>query len=482
MVLALGLVVGVVIVGVVVGPTPVGDTGRPAPPSGAEPPTGASGTSGPSEPSVSTEPSVPTADVPPEVPSAATCTEEVPDATAALQAWLDGLPSSDVVARLATGRCYRVEGTLEIVAKARFTLDGRGATLRAFTLGPDDRHGLRTRAHLSVSGSQAVTVIDLVVDGGDLSPGRVEDDEPSVGATEAQHGFRIDGATDPSDPRRGPNQDITLTGVVADRVRGDGVYVRASSDVVVRDARLGSSGGPEPGGLGRHGVAVVSGTDVVVESSVVANAANATLDIEPNLEHDAIAGVTFRDNEVVQGPDGPPGLTFVANGGAAAPIEEVAIVGNRLRGKPLWLVSSPPHPDGYPYSGDWPGAVAPDPGDPSTYTRRGYRIEGNVSDTPTFRSGSPAADRGAAIFVGGVDGLRVVGNVVPVGSDRFPAEPMALVHLRDVLGAVVADNDVPASDGDGSGDAVVDHEGPAPCGSGNRVGSPLVVAAGPVPC
>lgn len=422
------------------------------------------GTSGPA-PSLP----APVTPVPSDVPSTMTCRPDQPDATEALQRWLDALPRAGARAALGPGRCYRVEGTIALHGLRDFELDGRGATLRAFTVGPADPVALRTRAHVSISGSSAAVVRRLSVDGGARGFGEGVPGEPAPAQSEAQHAFRVDGAELAGDRRTGPNRDIRLIEVAANRVRGDFVYVRATDGLDVERARFGRGSPDGIDGAGRHGVAIVSGTDVTVERSSIWNAARATLDIEPNFAHEVIRDVRLVDSIAGRTPTGPAGLTFIANAGRDAEVDGVVITGNRLRGIPLWIVSSPPRPD-TPYAAAAPGDVVPRARD-AGFRRRQYVVRDNESDTPVLRSGSLVPNRGVAMYFAGIDGLVVADNVVPLGDPAFPGVGMALVRVRDASDVRVTGNRVPAADGDGATDLVGEFQGiDGLCVDDNEVG------------
>ena len=103
-------------------------------------------------------------------------------------------------------------------------------------------------------------------------------------------------------------------------------------------------------------------------------------------------------------------LYFLANEGRAAPTEDISVIGNTFVGKAMTIRVDPP-------SG----------------TRSGYRVIGNVSDTPVGFNG------GGALAFSEVVGIEVRDNVQPMQKGRH----ISGLSLRDSRNVVVSGNRFP---------------------------------------
>jgi hypothetical protein len=393
---------------------------------------------------------------PSSIPSAATCSSGQPDATVALQSWLDQVPDLDATARLAAGRCYRTEGRIVIRDRWNFVFDGAGATLQAFTDGTDyvaqhpcDDCSVLSRTRLTITGNITLTVQDLTVEGGNTIPGRYGPD------FEGQHAFRLD-----------RNVGVFLDHVRAHRVRGDDVYVKDSYFVVVEDSIFGRDANTSrPDGNGRQGLAVVNGENITFRGNVVDNVARASIDIEPHPDS-TIRNVVVDNNEF-----GASGLAWFANVGhdEASVLEDIHLTNNQLVGKPLYILSYPPSLD--PQN---PVGTPPTPFLPDTFKRKGYWILNNHSDTPMGNSSDCDAStnpklcadgvgQGREAYIAGVDQVLLWGNTGPAE----PGRNMTLVSFKNVSHTSLVGNRVP----DGTEIARYVVSGPS-CEQNNTVGSP----------
>jgi Right handed beta helix region len=240
------------------------------------------------------------------------------DATADLQALIDGTPDGGVV-RLAARSDYRVEGTLVVEERHGLRIEGNGARIFATTVG--DLH----RGQIRIIGGSDLVVSDLEIHGAHPHAGLAE--RAYVPELEGQYGIRLDGATD----------------VEIDRVRirdvyGDFVYIsrhegdrRWSERVWIHDSNFARNG--------RQGIAVVAGRDVVIERNTFTDTRRATIDLEPNSPSWGADNVHIIDNEI-----GPGRLLFVAAGGRG-PVNRVVVARNVLRGHLLNLWVIPPDGD-----------------------------------------------------------------------------------------------------------------------------------------
>ena len=373
-------------------------------------------------PSQASPASAPVVTPPDSVPRASTCRPGLPDATAALQAWLDSVASIGSTVQLGRA-CYRIEGTVRIEGRTDFVVDGQGATFRAY----DDPSSRGTKPFVLLSGNTNVTVRGLTVDG-DATPGY-------VASQEHQHAFHVDscGLGSGCDT---PNDGVRLVDVAANRVKGDFVFVRDSRNVEVRGARFGTDDdATTDDGNGRQGIAVISGSNIVVHDSEISNAARAVIDLEPNQSSESITDVTIENNTVRHTNPNITGLSFFANLGADARIEHVQVLGNTLIGRRFWILVQQPN------------AVLEGLSDPSQYRRFDYRFVGNTSDTPAG-SGSGTA---FAAHVHGVRQVLLWGNRVTIGVPTASGWPSALVDFNRSYSTWVWANTV-TSDQDGTQD------------------------------
>jgi Right handed beta helix region len=277
------------------------------------------------------------------------------DATAGLQALIDGTPDGGVVHLEANGN-YRVEGTLRLVNRHDLRIEGNGARIFATTVGHLHRR------HISIVGGSRLVVRNLEIQGANPHAGL--DDRAYVEGLVGQYGVALEGATD-----------VQLDRLNVHDVYGDFVYVSRDEDrrwtegVWIHDSTFARSG--------RQGITVVAGRDVVIERNTIVDARRASIDLEPNSPSWGAENIHILDNEI-----GPGRLLFVAAGGLG-PVNRVVIARNTLHGHILnfWVI--PPEAD----------------------RRQQFWVIDNTSDTPATK---PPLQFTRA------DGVVVAGNRQPV--------------------------------------------------------------------
>lgn len=121
---------------------------------------------------------------------------------------------------------------------------------------------------------------------------------------------------------------------------------------------------------GRQGIAITAGEDIRIERNLITQVRRSTFDIEPNSPDWGARRVTIADNDI-----GPGRLNFIAGHGYAAPVEDIVVIGNRLKGKAMNISLKAP----------------------LSKRRSNFSLIGNVSDAAY---GSPSA----AIKIEGFDG------------------------------------------------------------------------------
>lgn len=355
--------------------------------------------------------------VPGDIQSGATCSPTMPEVSAQMQAWLDSLPNG-AIAQLGAKRCYRTELPLMIRAKTGFTLDGNGSKLQAFTDGCDDQSddGIkfndcrytwpfgprynwpRNRTRISLDGNRNVTVRNIYLDGGHLSPGP---DGAYVPEYEAQHAFDL-----------AQNDGVLIEAVHADRVYGDYVYISGGKNITVQNSVFGEDNGTASGN-GRQGLAIVNGASIKIAGNRIMNVRRSSIDIEPYSTGAVIKDVTIQGNTF-----GRARLNWFANGGVDAVVENVYLDKNRLVGKSFSVNIVTPK--------------TPDPGNPADYRRRNFQFLDNTSDT---EDGNPY---GSVVGIMGIDGVVIRGAAVRVQPGRNP--PMGLVEFKSSRNIQVVGN------------------------------------------
>ncbi|MGH9177587.1 MAG: right-handed parallel beta-helix repeat-containing protein [Acidimicrobiales bacterium] len=376
--------------------------GAGAPPAGAEPATGSS------TPSASTSSSSPTTTTPatttPTGTSASTTggtpigtVVTVPltiaancsvDVTSKLTSWIASVPDGSTL-RLLPGGCYRIEGTVLVKDRNGLTIDGNGATLRAFTVGSGTWGQVQTRNHLRFWGGRDLTVRNLVIRG-------VNADHRYHREYAGHHAFALVGVTN-----------ALIENNTVSEVYGDFVMVQSnlyrdwrwSDGVVVRNNNFSYSG--------RQGFSVVGGRNVTFSGNQVNSTGITAVDIEPDglTGYDAhgfptgsgAANVKVVDNRF----SGKFGGIFFSAGGYAGKVDGVEVSRNILDGVPFFA---------------WVTGTAEVP-------RSGFTFTGNVSNTPT---GGPRS----AFELTYVNGAVVTGNTIPNFVRTYAKLPPDKVAMR----------------------------------------------------
>jgi hypothetical protein len=299
------------------------------------------------------------------------------DVSAALVAWIASVPDGSTL-QFTPGGCYRVDRKLTIRNRHGLTLEGNGATFRAFTSGRElSPSEARTRSMFTFWQGSNLTVRNTIVRGANPHAGM--HDRAYVPALEAQTAYVIGGV-----------RNMVLEGVEAYDVYGDFVFVGAATQgLVVRDSKFARNG--------RQGW-TINGQDILFERNVIRQTRRATVDLEPSSTASIARRVTIRNNTVGVGR-----LFFFANEGVAAPTEDISIIGNRFVGRAMTIRVNPPRG-----------------------IRSRYRVIGNVSDTPVGFNG------GGAFQFRDVVGIEVRDNVQPMQRGRG-ISGLAIKNCRNVV-------------------------------------------------
>ena len=280
------------------------------------------------------------------------------DVTADLTAWFASVPDNSVLSFAPNG-CYRVDGTLVVAHRSGLTFEGNNATFKQVTDGSElvNPKKVRTRNVWTFGTSTNLVVRNLTTTGANPFAGR--GDRAYSPKFEAQHAYLVLGVNG-----------MLMDNVNAYDVFGDFVALGGNvSNFTVRNSSFARNG--------RQGWSI-NGTNIVFENNSITETRRATIDMEPPSPMFASKNVYIRNNDV-----GPGRLFFFSSVGAAAPMDNINITGNRLHKKPLVIFVAPPKG-----------------------TRSNYHVVGNVSDVGVSGFGS-------AMVFKDIRGLEVRGNVAP---------------------------------------------------------------------
>ena len=301
--------------------------------------------------------------------------------TADLQAWIDSVPDGSTLTFAPLG-CYRIDGTLVLKNRTGLTSEGNNSTFRAVTDGSElvRANSVRTRNLWSFLGSRDLMVRNVISVGANPHAGRGE--LAYAPKFEAQHAYLTMGTTN-----------ITLDHVQAYDVYGDFVWVGPGTNhLTVRNSTFSRNG--------RQGW-TINGSDILFENNSISETRRATIDMEPSLPTWGAHNIMIRNNTIGKGR-----LLFFASVGAAAPIDNVSIIGNRFYGKPMTIYVAPPKG-----------------------TRSNYRVINNVSDAAVSGFGAPLVFRH-------VNGVEIRGNVQPTQWSHH----LSGVSIFASSNVVIADN------------------------------------------
>jgi hypothetical protein len=303
------------------------------------------------------------------------------DVTAELSGWFASVPDNSTLTFAPDG-CYRVDGTLPIVNRAGLTFEGNNSTFRAVTDGTElvNPTRIRSRSMWNFVHSTDLVVRNVIVIGANPYAGIGERAyQPKF---EAQHAYLTEGV-----------KRMLMDHVAAYDVYGDFVWVGpGTEDLTVRNSTFARNG--------RQGW-TINGKNIVFESNSITDTRRATIDMEPSQRGWASQNIYIRDNDI-----GPGRLFFFASVGAAAPMDNINIIGNRFHHKSMVIYVAPPKG-----------------------TRSNYRVIGNVSDAGVSGSGS-------AMVFKNVVGLEVRNNRQRVQ----PSHWLAGVAVRGSTNVAISDN------------------------------------------
>ncbi len=293
------------------------------------------------------------------------------DVTAELMAWIASVPDDSTLSFAANG-CYRVDGTIVVTQRNGLTFDGNNATFRQVTDGSEivNPKFVRTRNVWTFGLSTNLVVRNLTTIGANPHAGR--GDLAYKAKFEAQHAYLIQGV-----------KGMLMDHVAAYDTYGDFVFVGpGTEDLTVQNSTFARNG--------RQGW-TINGTNIVFQHNSISDTRRATIDMEPSAPSWVSKNIYIRDNDV-----GPGRLFFFSSVGAAAPMDNINIIGNRLHKKAFQVFVAPPKG-----------------------VRTNYHIVGNTSDGGTSGFGS-------TMVLWHVSGIDVRDNTIPLQ----PSHPLAGVGIR----------------------------------------------------
>lgn len=199
------------------------------------------------------------------------------DTTADLAAWLTGLPAGSSVSLGASeGRVYRIDGALKVDGASGLTISDAAVRV-AVPSAELDSQGRSLRRHLWFT-----HCTDLTLDRISVVGQNVTDDDGAPVDQDGQAAY---------DPKREWEHAlavedcdrITVTGLTADAIYGDGAYWRRVTD--------GHLDGFTVSRNGRQGVAMVSTSGLRLLNGVIRHGRRSGVDLEPNSPDEMIQDV-----------------------------------------------------------------------------------------------------------------------------------------------------------------------------------------------
>ena len=229
------------------------------------------------------------------------------DASAALTAFVDSVPDGSTIV-FEAGGIYRMDMGLTFSGRNGLRFEGNGATLKAN--GPSSCTRDCSLFYLK-DGNQGITVRDFYLVGNSPTPGTYDPAWEHASAITVVGGRQVE-----------------ITNVVISDVGGDALTLTGDAaewpiDVWFHDSQVKSTG--------RNGVAIIAGSDVVVERVSFDISGYCTFDIEPNDPTQGASNIRFLDNTA-----GSWSNSFLsAEGASGSVVNGVTVSGNTVTGASL---------------------------------------------------------------------------------------------------------------------------------------------------
>ena len=229
------------------------------------------------------------------------------DASAALMAWISSVPDGSTIL-FPAGGVFRMDRGLALSDRHDLTFEGNGATLRGN--GPDTCGRDCSLIYLR-SGNRGIIIRGFELVGNSPTPGVFDSAREQEAAITIVGGGQVE------------ITDVTISGVGGDGLTLTGDAPDWPSAIWFHDAHVVSSG--------RNGVAVIAGSDVVVERVAVDQSGYSVFDIEPNTSDQGASNIRFLDNTA-----GTWTNSFLsADGAAGSVVSGITVSGNTVTGASL---------------------------------------------------------------------------------------------------------------------------------------------------
>jgi len=238
------------------------------------------------------------------------------DVTAALLNWIGSVPNNYTLA-FASGKCYRIDGTIELRGRSGLTFEGNGAAFKSLAPMTSGKTTDDQRAMFRVIGSTGFVFRDMAVTGAYTHGGSLDN------SLQHAHGFDL----------RGTSAEIANTTI--SNVAGDCVYFGLGYDNVTRST--GSYHDSTCTGTGRNGVSVTAGDNILVQRVTTSTIGYDVFDVEPNLTAGnwGSQNVKFDSNTI--GTYYLSAYSIVENG----PISNQSFTNNKFTGRGLKITAGP---------------------------------------------------------------------------------------------------------------------------------------------
>jgi hypothetical protein len=200
------------------------------------------------------------------------------DDTAALLAWIATVPDNSTLL-FGAGKCYRVEGTLELTGRTGLVFDGNGSTFESFNPMVSGVYADDQRAMWRVNNS-SVHFENMTIHGAYAYGGVLDE------SLQHAHGIDLRGTA----AEVGPN-------VTVSDVAGDGVYFGVYSTATQSSGSVHDSTITR---TGRQAVSLVAARNVTVQHVAASNVGLHIFDVEPNAGTSApgVQNATFDSNTI----------------------------------------------------------------------------------------------------------------------------------------------------------------------------------------
>jgi hypothetical protein len=238
------------------------------------------------------------------------------DVSGALNAFVAGVPNGRIISFPASA-IYRLDKGIQFAGRSNLIFEGNGCTLKVGGggAGTDQLASPFVVGH-TFGGSWGAASSDIIIRnftliGNSTTPGVF------VPGVEGESAIIV-----------APGTRVEISGITGSAFQCDGLFVEATTDLWMHDCHFPT--------IGRNGVTVVSGTNVLMERNAFDVCGYLTFDLEPNDATEASLNVTFRNNTA--GTWGVAEFFAMDGSHTGASINGVTVTGNTISGKSLKAV------------------------------------------------------------------------------------------------------------------------------------------------